>query len=128
RSFNAGYGNLVGMEPLHGICRSRPDGRHTFDQRHDMKPRAHIPANWAASRPGLLRAIAGLLIWSASFLTLYVAHAEGCELMPPVTPRLLRTGLIVLWVLPLVVLGVMAAASWRRFQHARTPRAKSDPP
>ena len=95
-----------------------------------MKPDRPHPAQRPepATGPGLLRAISGLLIWSASFLALYITHAQGCELISPAMSGWLRAGLIALWALPLLVLGAMLAASARRLRRARKPRAAGDPP
>ncbi|NYT58802.1 hypothetical protein H0A65_07680 [Alcaligenaceae bacterium] len=92
-----------------------------------MKPYTHRLDRVPASGPGLLRAITGLLIWSISFLTLYVAHAQGCQLMSPGMSGLLKTGLIILWVLPLIVLGAMLMASWRRMRRTRPPPGTGEP-
>src|SRR5690606_8781772 len=116
----------VRVVPLHGVCRHHPDGHHAINQGYDMKPYSQWHAG-SAAEPGLLRAISGLIIWSISFLTLYVAHAQGCQLMSPGTSGWLKTCLLVLWALPLIVLGTMLASSRRRLHRARRLREPGKP-
>lgn len=73
--------------------------------------------------PGLLRAITGPLIWACSFLALYVAHAQGCQLIVPAALGWLTVGLIALWVFPATILCIMLLASWRRLRPAHKPRS-----
>ncbi len=70
--------------------------------------------------PGLWRVIAGFIVWSSAFVTLYVGHALACLYVPAVMSATgVRTILLACWILHLLISAWLVARSVNQHSHVQ---------